>query len=767
MRAFLLNPTYRVVDGVPEIHLHGVLESGEPCLIADDRVRPFFFVRAADRGRVESLAPSATLEETDRRTFSGEPVVRVTTALPSEVPPLRQRLEAAGARCFEADVRFAYRYLIDRGLRGSFLVDGHRERHGTTGWVYRNPRLQPCQWVPRLKVLSIDIETSPAADRIYALALHTADFRRVLLVSDRPVDHAESLPSERALIRRFLGYLGALDPDVITGWNVVDFDLAVLARIARQHGVRFCIGRTEDEFEHRREASFAFESRAVVYGRLVLDGIALMRGAFLRLPDYRLETAAREFLGRGKLLAGPHRAHEIDRLYREDPQALVAYNLEDARLVSDILERTGLVDLAIQRSLLTGMPLDRVGAAVASVDSLYLSALATRGLVAPSVGGAAAESPILGGHVIDPEPGLYRNILVFDFKSLYPSILRTFNLDPLTLARSGNGDLLVAPNGARFRRDVRGVFPELVERLAAEREEARRAGHTVKANAIKILMNSLYGVLGSAASRLFSPEVANAVTHFGRELICFAADAARGRGFRVIYGDTDSLFVDSATPDPQAALAVAEELRAGVGAAVAAMVRQRYGCESFLELEFEKLYRRFFLPEGRGGKTASKKRYAGLLVDAGGAERIEFVGLEAVRRDWTELSKKFQRELLDLVFHDRPVEPFVRDFVARLRAGQLDDALVYRKALRKELNGYTRTTPQHVQAARKQHEFSGHLVEYVITRNGPEPVGEESSAYDYSHYIEHQIKPVAESILGFIGADFSTLVGAPKQLKLF
>ena len=124
MRGFILTPTYRVRDGVPEVHLYGVLESGEPCLIIDDRVRPYFFLRAADRGAVERVAPELRLSETDLHTFTEEPVLRVTVDVPGEVPALRGRLEGAGVMCLEADVRFAYRYLIDRGIRGAFAVHG-------------------------------------------------------------------------------------------------------------------------------------------------------------------------------------------------------------------------------------------------------------------------------------------------------------------------------------------------------------------------------------------------------------------------------------------------------------------------------------------------------------------------------------------------------------------------------------------------------------------------------------------------------------------
>jgi DNA polymerase-2 len=370
---------------------------------------------------------------------------------------------------------------------------------------------------------------------------------------------------------------------------------------------------------------------------------------------------------------------------------------------------------------------------------------------------------------MDAQPGLYRNVLVFDFKSLYPSIIRTFNLDPLSLLPDGKEDssALNAPNGARFRRDERGVLPQLVETLADERQRARTQGLAIKANAIKILMNSLYGVLGSPASRLFSPAVANAITHFGQLLIRRAAEFVESRGDRVIYGDTDSLFIDTGENDPARALSRAGDLLAAIGASVAEYVHGTFGCESHLELEFEKCYRRFFLPEVRGGKIGSKKRYAGLLVDDEGNEHIELVGLESVRRDWSEVSKRFQRGLLDLVFHDQPVEGFVRQYLVDLRAGRFDAELTYRKAVRKDLDAYTKTTPPHVRAARKQQNGGSGIIEYVMTQHGPEPLGEETAPPDYAHYIEHQIKPVGDAILRFLGTDFDTVAQTRKQLSLF
>jgi DNA polymerase-2 len=712
-------------------------------------------------------------------------VLRVEVAFPGDVPPLRARLAEAGVESFEADVRFAYRYLIDRRIRGAFTVDGPFERGPHGGRIYRNPSLAPADFVPQLRVLSFDIETSPDGRSLYSIAASGQGGDRVWMVRPGaagtlpglPGDATGTLvPDERACIRGFLGHLRTADPDVLTGWNIGDFDVPVLQRVARRTHLRLTLGRTDEDAEVRRDLGFTRDPRVILSGRQALDGLALLRSAFVKLDDYRLDTAARAILGKGKLLAAEHRGQEIEAAWRDDPARLAAYNLHDARLVLEILERTGLVELTVRRSLLTGMQMDRVGAQIAAVDSLYLAELRARGRVAPSVHVEdGAGTVIAGGLVLDSVPGLYRNILVFDFKSLYPSLIRTFNIDPLTHvppASQAPGMALVrTPSGACFRGDEPGILPELVARLWEERARARAAGDAVGAQATKILMNSLFGVLGASACRLFSPDVANAITIAGQHVIRLAADAVQQAGHRVIYGDTDSLFVDAGEPDPAGAATRAESLRTAIGAHVAEALRAEFGVRSWLELEFEKVYARFWMPEVRGGAMGSKKRYAGLVVGPRG-ETLELVGLEAVRRDWSAVARRFQRELLQLVFHDRPVEQFIRDFVADLRAGRLDAELAYRKAIRKPLEAYTKTTPPHVKAARKQAGGPGRIVTYVVTSAGPEAVGETTAPPDYDHYVTQQLRPIADALLRFLGAtDFDAIAGISvpggHQLGLF
>jgi DNA polymerase-2 len=222
-------------------------------------------------------------------------------------------------------------------------------------------------------------------------------------------------------------------------------------------------------------------------------------------------------------------------------------------------------------------------------------------------------------------------------------------------------------------------------------------------------------------------------------VIRLAAAAVDRRGHRVIYGDTDSLFVDVGEPDTGRAATRGAALRDAIGQDVADALTGEFGVQSHLELEFEKVYARFFMPEVRGGETGSKKRYAG-LVDG----RLELVGLEAVRRDWSQVARRFQKEL------------------------RHDDELAYRKAIRKPLAAYTKTTPPHVKAARKQGGPSGRIVTYLMTQVGPESVGETTAPPDYEHYVTQQLRPIADAILRMLGGpDFDAITGAPRQLSLF
>jgi DNA polymerase-2 len=356
---------------------------------------------------------------------------------------------------------------------------------------------------------------------------------------------------------------------------------------------------------------------------------------------------------------------------------------------------------------------------------------------------------------------------VFDFASLYPSIIRTFQIDPLGWRPdpAPDDDSIVAPNGAAFRREP-GILPSLLDELFPRREAAKREGNAAASQAIKILMNSFYGVLGTPVCRFAAPALANAITGFGREILLWSKAWFEAAGFRVLYGDTDSLFVESARDDEEGALALGEELAPRLDRELAAHVERTWRVESRLRLEFETLYLRLLLPVARGSTAGARKRYVG-LERGSGEPRVVFTGMEVVRRDWTELAKRVQRELYARLFDDRPVDDYLFGIVEELRSGAFDDLLVYRKSLRKRLDSYTANTPPHVAAARKMSRPPRRTVEYVITENGPEPAAERKSSLDREHYVQKQVRAVAEPVLTLLELDFDRIVGDDRQLDLF
>lgn len=770
---FILQATYRVVNGergpVPVVYLYGRSAGGATFLVRDDRQRPHFYIRQADVEAARACG-ARDIEPTKRMNFAGERVARVSVAVPGDVPDLRDRLHAAGLDTFEADVRFATRYLIERAIKGGCNIAGTARTSGNLHWVFDNPEISPGDIEFEPRVLAFDIETDGRGERLLAISLFAPGIDEVLIVdgSDRTMpERAVRCVDEHAALTAFCERMRAYDPDVITGWNIVDFDLNALQRIAQRVRHPLQLGRDDGAMRLRKAEGYFGSGQANIPGRLVLDGIDLLRGAFVRMDDYSLDAVAREVLGEGKVVAGDvrDRVREILHNYRNDLPAFALYARTDARLAYQIVEKLNLIPLAFARSKLTGMTPDRVSASIASFEFLYLTELERRGVVAPTVRSddSRVHAAQQGGYVLEPTTGLHRNVWVFDFKSLYPSIIRTFNIDPLTYVPRAQSapDLIETPAG-RFRREP-GILPGMLNRLFPQREAARKAGDQVASNAIKILMNSFYGVLGTPACRFYNPDLANSITSMGREMLLWSKQWFERRGFTVLYGDTDSLFVRSAIESAEEANAEGRTLSAQLSAELATHIEQHWRVQSKLELKFEKLYHKLFLPHARHSARGASKRYAGLRHDN---LQLEFVGMEVVRRDWTPLAKEVQRELYLRLFRDEPVETYLNEIVSRVRDGELDTELVYRKNLRKDADEYTATTPPHVAAARKSTQPVGRLIQYVMTTAGPEPLDNVQHPLDREHYVDKQIRPVAEPVLGTLGLDFDQVVGNSRQIEM-
>lgn len=761
MKGFILYSTYRIIGESPYVFLFGRLENSES-FAAVIPYKPYFYIKESDLKRALDVEKFEH-EKTSMKTFLGEKVVKVFTEKPSDVPEFRRMFESSGIQCFEADIRFAQRFLIDHDLKGCVEIEGESDYQDNL-LVFKSPSLKPAKFWPKLKVLSIDIETRQDASEVYAVSLAANDWEKTFIHTKKKLKNAVCCKNEEEVLEKFLDAVREFDPDIITGWNLIDFDLKVLQERMKEYGMDLSFGRGNARCKLKIEKDFMKESKADAEGRLIIDAMQLLRGAFIRLEDYRLETAARTFLGEGKLIKFTNKGNEIDEMFEKDPQLLADYNLQDARLVIKIIEKTNALNIAIERSLLTGMQVDRVSASIASLDSLYIREARKRGLVCPSMAFVEKETMVKGAFVMEPKPGIYENVVVLDFKSLYPSIIRTFNIDPSSFSEKCAKGMVKAPNGACFRNE-NGILPEIIQELWAAREEARKRKDELARYAIKILMNSFYGALASPNSRFFNMAVANAITSFARQIIQETAAEIRKRGYEVLYSDTDSCFVVTKAKTREEAAEIGAKLAFEINEFYKQYVKKEFKRESYLDMQFDKCFFRFLMPKLRKTDTGAKKRYAGLLMKDG-KEKIDITGLEFVRGDWTELAKGFQYELLDRLFHDKPLLPFIAEFVKKLEKGEFDNKLVYRKTARKNIDEYTKTTPPHIKAARKLGKVESNIIEYVMTEDGPEPVSMVSHKIDYEHYLKKQLKPIADAILCFMGQTFEDAARGVMQKTL-
>ncbi|MBW8889991.1 MAG: DNA polymerase II [Fibrobacteres bacterium] len=750
------------------------------------------------------------------KTLRGSPVDALYFASTGDLARARRQAEAMGVAAYEADVSATARHLMERGVRGGvrFLDPPVSEQSGLLD--FRDGRVEGSDFTLDPRLLSLDVECTPQGG-LFSISLYAegaSPLARVLMLDPRhaagvfvPQGAAPSegessrtfsepagyfaYPDERSLLSAFLEQVRATDPDIFIGWNVINFDLRYLAGRCERAGMKLGLGvdGPVDLIEPEGAGGYGrFGSNwlARVPGRAVLDGINMLKAAFIPLEGYSLNAAAGELLGERKAieLEGDEKMAEIERRFREDKQALARYNLLDSVLVHRIFRKMSLAQLAVRKTQLTGLALDRMGGSVAALDFLYLPLLHRKGFVADSSNRGGGEESVPGGLVLDGEAGIHRNVLVLDFKSLYPSLIRTFLIDPLAAAAGqhgwaeGNGPVtwIQGPAGPRFAKEW-AILPGIIEHLMEVREAAKRDKDASLSQAVKIIMNSFYGVLGNPGCRFFHPDLAGAITRNGQWVLLESKRWLEGRGHRVLYGDTDSLFVHA--PEAEGLDGLKEtgaRLASELNAHLEADLRARFGAESKLTIQFDKIFLRFFLPSLRKEDRGSKKRYAGLL--ASGA--LHFTGLESARSDWTRLAKDFQAALLAQVFRQEslddpgPLMALARDWNHRLFAGEFDDRLVYSKGLSKDPEEYQGTAPPHVRAARalaadrKRSGREGRIIRYLMTLEGPEPVQMRSGARpDYRHYAEKQLAPIADMVLRFYGSDFARATAEAAQLDLF
>lgn len=762
---FILTGEWSDYRGNNLLKFYGTSEKLGPVEIIITNNKPVFFVERT--AILNPLDKSYLRKETNLKNFNHQEVDAVYFNNQTHLSKMNSELNDAGITTYEADVDPLRRFLMEKMIYSQMQVTGKSEKKGTIT-SFTNPKIEPIEITPKFIIASLDIETGAKSNELYSIAVHITgkieEIKKVFMVGNSGKRSSEEIAfykDERDLLQNFFEWFNSIDPDIIIGWHVIGFDLLFLENKCRELNLKFAIARANGRATiKQRKPSGYF---AALTGRVVIDGPASLRASFFNFEDFKLETVAQELLGTGKTITPDQKkVEEIDRLFVEDKITLAEYNLNDAILVTDIFKQTGLIELSVRRAQISGLLMDQLGMMTAAFDHFYLPRLHKEGYVAPNLADIQTTEHAAGGYVIEPTPGIYDNIIVLDFKSLYPSIIQTFKIDPFSLVMKEVSPISTL-NNYRFSNSYH-ILPDYIDQLMLQREAAKKKKDKQLSQAIKILMNSFYGVMGSYGCRFYHPDLPRAITGTGHKLLLGSKEFLESNGLKVIYGDTDSLFVMLKEIENKDFELQGKSIVKNLNEFWKKKLNTEYKVDSYLELEFEKYYRKFIITPARGAEIGAKKRYAGLLVKDE-KEILEFVGMEFVRSDWTRLAKEFQVELYERVFKGEEVEEWMRDIISKLKKGDFDEKLVYRKRLRKEVEEYVKNVPPHARAA-KLLQDPGDVIYYVITQRGPIPIELKHNDFDYQHYIEKQLKPIADSVLSLLGKSFDS-IAQTDQLSFF
>lgn len=756
IEAFILKGSNFDYDNLTVIKLYGQSDKGS-FVATINQFQNYFFIESK--------------EATSFKSLDGKWVEKIMCRTQDELNKLKQDYIAKGIRTFESDIKALDRYLMDNDIFAQVRISGVGVmKNGILS--FDNPQITKGNYYPTCKILSFDIETGKDG-RLLSLAysFRSKDYnedRTIVLGKGIDTEDVYFTPKETGILEFFQTAVKRLDPDIFTGWNVIGFDFNFLDKKSKALSFPLALGRNNRPLDMFQSARGEWQIK--LEGRVIIDGPRAMKMNFFSFESFKLNNVAKELLGHGKDIDEDEEFNkwdEIERRFREDKMALAKYNVLDAVLVLDIFEKINLMDLLLNRSLISGMLIERVGGSIASFDHFYLPPLHVAGVVAPNADDIGWAKQSKGGFVLNPKVGIHPNVLVMDFKSLYPTVIQTFFIDPLSrLHRHINP--LTTPVGLTFSR-TEHILPGKIGELLDRRTAAKKSKNTNLSQAVKILMNSFYGVMGSSGCRFYQEDLPDAITGSGQWILKTVIEFLEQKGFLVLYGDTDSLFVQ--LPSIEDYDGQAKKLVTEVNTFLTSKLQNKFDVQSKLEIQYDKFFQTLILTSARGVDEGAKKRYAGLAIkDIDGIRHEEMVltGMEYVRSDWSLLARNFQYELVRRVFKGEDIQGYIDDTLKRLDNKELDDQLVLSKRLSKPIEEYIKNIPPHARAAKILFEKKGIIKkrpQYVMTLRGAMPIELPHTDIDYDYYLDRQLAPIADSILGLFGKSFEEMRGP--QLSLF
>jgi DNA polymerase I len=787
-KAMLIDVDYTVRDGKLAVRL--LLKGEKGFFRLYDRYEPYFYLDAPEEKIEEIMKFEADAKEGKARATRAEPaerilmgerkkLLKVTCTYPFHVPVLREGFRKWDA--YEHRIPFARRYMIDKGLVPFSLLTYEREGK------YLKGILGSEEGKFDLRAMAFDIETynplgSPRPDKDPVIMISYANGKSgVLTYKEVKRPFATVLADEKGIIDAFCRIVKEEDVELLIGYNSAAFDLPYLKKRADVLRTRLPLGRDGSSFKER---TMGLLKVARIAGRIHVDLYPAVRflgtiGAF-KISRYTLENAYEEITEKKKKMVPKLSIWEMWE-NTEERNELADYSLHDAEATKEVADV--ILPIEVEMSRITKTPLFDVCNATTGqlVESLLMRASFERGEVIPNRPSESevrkrAATMIKGAFVKMPTPGVYEKLAVFDFRSLYPSIITSHNVDPYTLNKGRREDGFVSPHGTWFRREPRGLIPSVLDDLMEKRkgikeklkglrkdsEEYRML--FARSQSLKILMNSFYGYLAFARSRWYSMDCGESVTAWGRKYVQDTMKKAEEHGFEVLYADTDSIFLVLGDKRKEDALSFMEKINKEL--------------PEKMELELEGFYPRGVFVAKKVGVKGAKKKYA--LIGEDG--RIKIRGFELVRRDWAKIAKDTQMAVLKAILEEGSREKaveVVRSVIEKIKKGEIDikDMVIYTQ-LRKSPMEYEIVSPE-LSAAKKGIERGtafekGSVVGYVITRSGGSisekaEIAEYAKDYDPAYYIDHQVLPSVMKILKELGytEDDLKFRGTQKNLGSF
>jgi len=785
----ILDVDYRIQEDKPLLRLFCRSEDGEKVVCTDRDFRPYFYVipRSLDeckeqirqkefRKNGESLKVLEVEERTLEDSNEDIDVLKVTAEVPPEVPKLREQMTKLESvkKCREFDIPFYKRYLIDKDILPVARVTLDLERDEEFDYRVEEVLKTEEESEGGYETLAFDLEVFN--DKVRMASFKAENFEKLLTTAEIDKEYVETVESEKELIERFKEIIEDQKAEIITGYNTDEFDFRILRERARENDLALDIGLLNEKVKFERRGRF---SSARVKGRMHLDlypFIAHIMSPGLDSERLDLDSVAEEFLGRNKDDIEFEKMKESwDE--KENLEELADYALKDSVLAYELGKE--IIPQIFELSRITGLiPFDACRLTYGQLTENFLLREAyRREKLSPNRPSREErrkrrrEGAYEGGFVYSPEPGLYEDIALLDFKSLYPTVMVSHNISPDTLEVKGCDDVFQLEEfDYEFCQDFQGFFPELIESLITERTELKQRiadleesssehkSMDSRQRALKVLANSFYGYLGYEGARWYSRESAEATTYLGRKYIQDAVEEAEEKGFEVVYGDTDSLFQRK------------DDLKDSIDDFLQEVNDE---LPSFMKLELEGFFKRGFFTSTDSGEGA-KKKYA-LLSENG---EMKITGFEYVRRDWSQIAKETQKRVIRKVLEGKPEQAseLVKDTVERLKQGEVDtEKLEIFTELTKKPENYDSTAP-HVEAAKKairrgEDIGPGDTVAYVITRGGGSisdraEISKYADSYDSEYYIDSQVLPVSIRVLKVFGYTAEQLKGKGKQSGL-